>query len=178
MVAYLDKEHRKQPTLPPPREARVQVVVQAERNQLFELIVDIDAAKVVTNQYLRGKHSYIDSDYMTQVEAACIADVQVQNEIAKLDLPPEAKVVVEAWAYATDGMNDMSERTTMVSILLAALTDDATNTRPVLVLHATPRQPRCQLLCLSSRCMRRGVGEVEGHKGLQTAVSRAREYSQ
>lgn len=138
MVAYLDKEHRKQPAVPPPREARVQVVVQVEKNQLFELIVDIDAAKVVTNQYLKGKHSYIDSDYMTQVEAACIADEQVQNEISKLDLPPEAKVVVEAWAYATDGMNDMSERTTMVSKLLASLTDDSTNMRPVLVLYAIP----------------------------------------
>ena len=116
----------------------MQVVVQVEKNQLFELIVDIDAAKVVTNQYLKGKHSYIDSDYMTQVEAACIADEQVQNEISKLDLPPEAKVVVEAWAYATDGMNDMSERTTMVSKLLASLTDDSTNMRPVLVLYAIP----------------------------------------
>lgn len=158
----------------------MQVVVQAEKNKLFELVVDIDNAKVVTNQYLKGRHSYIDSDYMTQVEAACIADEQVQNEISKLDLPPEAKVVVEAWAYATDGMNDMSERTTMVSKLLArlTLTDDSTNTHPVLVLYAIPGQPRCQLLRLSSRCMRRGIGEIEGHKGLQVAVCRKRKGSQ
>lgn len=117
MIPYLEKEHRRQPVgHVPTRHARIEVVVKGSRNenQLFELIVDLDANKVVQKQHLKGKHSYIDSDYMQAVEKACLEDADVQAEIRTLNLPPEATVVVEAWAYATDGMNDMTERLTMV----------------------------------------------------------------
>lgn len=102
----------------PTRHARIEVVVQGSgsENHLFEIIVDLDADKVVQKQYLEGKHSYIDSDYMQAVEKACLADENVQTEIRSLNLPAEATVVVEAWAYATDGLNDMTERLTMASI--------------------------------------------------------------
>lgn len=51
---------------------------------------------------------------MQNVAAACLGDPKVQEEIRSLDLPPGATVVVEPWAYATDGLNDMKERQTMV----------------------------------------------------------------
>lgn len=117
MIPYLEKEHHRQPIgHVPTRYARVEVVIKGSRdeNQLFELIVDLDADKVVRKQHVKGKHSYIDADYMKAVEAACLASEDVQAEIRTLDLPPGATVVVEAWAYATDGMNDMTERVTMV----------------------------------------------------------------
>ncbi|TKW48514.1 Copper amine oxidase 1 [Colletotrichum tanaceti] len=50
---------------------------------------------------------------MAQVAAAVLADQKVQQEIQTLKLPEGATVVVEPWAYATDGMKDMSERWTM-----------------------------------------------------------------
>ena len=53
---------------------------------------------------------------MQTVEKACRADPRIDDEIRKLKLPSGATVVIEAWAYATDGMNDMNERTTMVRI--------------------------------------------------------------
>lgn len=118
MIPFLDQEHNRQtPDARPTRTARVQVVVrdnQSVSNSLVELLVDIDHASVVRKEHLVGKHSYIDPEYMKAVEKACISDPRVQDEIKKLKLPAEASVVVEAWAYATDGMNDMSERTTMV----------------------------------------------------------------
>lgn len=117
MIQFLDKEHRKQPTGPAPaRCARIEVVVKAYNgdNELFELLVDLDQEKVIAKQHQRGKHSYIDAAYVKQVEAACLANEEVQAEIRTLDLPPGASVVVEPWAYATDGMNDMSRRVTMV----------------------------------------------------------------
>ncbi|KAM3483453.1 hypothetical protein MY8738_003138 [Beauveria namnaoensis] len=116
MILYLEQEHLGQPiTEVPTRLARVEVIVKGSRdeNQLFELTVDLDSDKVVQKQHHKGKHSYIDSDYMQAVEKACLADDNVQAEISTLKLPPEATVVVEAWAYATDGMNDMTERLTM-----------------------------------------------------------------
>ena len=118
MVSFLDKEHRKQPIArPPPRCARVEVAISgAEKgSQLFELVVDLDNDRVSHKQHVEGKHSYIDAEYMKAVEAACLADKMVQAEIKTLDLPEGATVVVEPWAYATDGMNDMATRVTMVS---------------------------------------------------------------
>jgi primary-amine oxidase len=119
MIPFLDRQHNGLPTASarPARQARVQVIAPAVpqgANQLFELVVDLEKQVVVKLENLKGKHSYIDSSYMSEVEKACLADARVQAEIQTLQLPPEAVVCVEAWAYATDGMNDMSERTTMV----------------------------------------------------------------
>lgn len=116
MIAYLEKEHHRQvPGQVPTRYARVEVVVKGgdNKNQLFELIVDLDNDKVTRKQHIKGRHSYIDADYMKAVEAACLANKEVQTEIRTLNLPAGATVVVEPWAYATDGMNDMTERVTM-----------------------------------------------------------------
>ncbi len=120
MVPFLESEHRDQlEGKSPMRCARVEVVLenQTEDNELFELLVDLDNNRVNSKQHHRGKHSYIDSNYMKKVEAACLADADVQEEIRRLELPDSATVVVEPWAYATDGMNDMSRRITMVCFL-------------------------------------------------------------
>lgn len=118
MIPFLEREHRGQPPVSrPARTARVQVIVRNEsgsKNDLIELLVDLNRSAVTRQETLKGKHSYIDSEYMQAVEKACNADPRIQAEIKKLKLPPDASVVIEPWAYATDGMNDMSERTTMV----------------------------------------------------------------
>ena len=117
MVSFLDREHRGETTKKrPARIARVQVVIPGSTaNKFVELWVDLDQACVLQKQELAGKHPYIDSDYMQAVEKVCIEDPNVQKHIANLQLPANASVIVEAWAYATDGLNDMSKRTTMVS---------------------------------------------------------------
>lgn len=119
MIPFLDKENRKQPLgLAPTRCGRVEVIVKGhlDENELFDLLVDLDNDKVIAKQHQKNKHSYIDSAYMRDVEQACLANGEVQAEIKKLDLPAGATVVVEPWAYATDGMNDMTRRVTMVGI--------------------------------------------------------------
>lgn len=118
MIAFLDDEHKEQHLRDrPARCARVEVVVKAadEGNALFELLVDLSQEKVLAKQHQRGKHSYIDTAFMHQVEAACLADKTVQERIRVLNLPEGSFVVVEPWAYATDGENDMSKRLSMVS---------------------------------------------------------------
>ncbi|CAG9992219.1 unnamed protein product, partial [Clonostachys byssicola] len=117
MIEYLEKEHQKQPHGKiPARNARVEVVVKGQngQNELFELVVDLDTEKVASKKHQRGKHSYIDAEYMKAVEQACLANAEVQAEIRTLDLPAGSTVVVEPWAYATDGMNDMTTRISMV----------------------------------------------------------------
>ncbi|KAJ9625187.1 hypothetical protein H2204_010574 [Knufia peltigerae] len=116
MILFLDKEHRNQPLGEAPRRcARVELVVVGSdnHNELFDLLVDLDNDKVIAKKHQKGKHSYIDADYMKQVENACLANREVQEQIRKLGLPSGSTVVVEAWAYATDGMNDMAQRVTM-----------------------------------------------------------------
>ncbi|KAH6629136.1 copper amine oxidase [Boeremia exigua] len=115
LTTYLDAEHLG--SAPPvlARCARVEVLVKSgpDSNDLFELVIDVQSKSVVKQQRLEGKHSYIDAAYMQDVERACIADARVQSEIAKLALPEGASVIVEAWAYATDGASDMARRITM-----------------------------------------------------------------
>ncbi|KAJ5997985.1 hypothetical protein N7522_009645 [Penicillium canescens] len=116
MVAFLEKERlREAQTSRPPRAARVQVTVPSTSRsyELVELLVDLDSTKLIKQEHLTGKHPYIDSAYMQAVEKACRENARVQAEIQKLKLPAGASVVIEPWAYATDGMKDMSERTTM-----------------------------------------------------------------
>ena len=117
MIAFLDQEYRKLPVQwVPIRCARVEIVLRVENegNELHEIHVDLTKNTISKQQALKGKHSYIDSGYMKEVEAACMADRKVQDEIKKLDLPSGASGVVEPWAYATDGQNDMSKRISMV----------------------------------------------------------------
>ena len=104
----------------PPRTARVQVVTSQDKGpgKLFELLIDLDQEAVVSKQHLVGKHPFIDPEYMKAAEKACNEDEKVQAEIAKLELPPEATVCIEPWAYAPDGMSDMALRTTMASTQL------------------------------------------------------------
>lgn len=112
MITFLEKGAER-----PTRCARVEVVTKLpeEKNALFELLVDLDSRKVIAKQHQRGKHSYIDAAYMQQVEAACLTNDEVQRQIQVLNLPEGSSVVVEPWAYATDGENDMSQRVSMVS---------------------------------------------------------------
>lgn len=126
MIPFLDHEHSGKPvTARPPRIAMVQVVILGQENKppkLFELLVNLGEGTITEKQHLAGKHSYIDAEYMKEVERACMADPRVKEEIDTLDLPDGATVCVEPWAYATDGMNDLTRRITMVSPLSLPLT--------------------------------------------------------
>lgn len=84
-------------------------------------MVDLNAATITSKASLPGKHSFIDAEFMAQVAAACLADSGIQQEIETLKLPEGATVVVEPWAYATDGMKDMKDRWTMVSLRIRHL---------------------------------------------------------
>jgi primary-amine oxidase len=116
MILFMESSNPKDR---PTRHARVDVVVETadkeEKFALFELLVDLDQGKVVAKQHHAGKHSYIDTEFMQRVEKACLADGQVKEQISGLGLPEGAQVVVEPWAYATDGENDMRRRVSMVS---------------------------------------------------------------
>lgn len=117
MVSWLEAYDSGQTQcIPPPRTARVQVITQERQNsnKLIELVIDLRRGETISQQHLVGKHSYIDAAYMKTVEKACMADAWVQHELSKLDIPENASVVAEPWAYATDGLNDMSERLSMV----------------------------------------------------------------
>ena len=117
MLEYLNAEHRHKTKGPKvSRCARVEVVVKSStgNNDLYDLLVNLDINQVTRKQHQVGKHSYIDAEYMKQVEAACLANERVQAEIKTLKLPDGASVIVEPWAYATDGMNDMTKRVSMV----------------------------------------------------------------
>lgn len=112
MIPFLEEERSGSTSKRPARVARVQLFIDRE---LHEVKVSLDAASVVSDESLPGRHSYIDTEFMQRAGDACLADSRVQDEIKSLNLPKGATVVVEPWAYATDGMLDEKERWTMVS---------------------------------------------------------------
>lgn len=144
MVRFLEHANRGEKARErPARIARVQAVFPGgSANKFIELWVDLDQAAILKEEHLIGKHPYIDSDYMQAVEKACMADPKVQEHIAHLQLPDGASVIVEAWAYATDGTNDMSQQTTMVNhayptpICPTTIKNEMLTWCIVLVLHA------------------------------------------
>ncbi|KAL5612238.1 hypothetical protein BROUX41_000222 [Berkeleyomyces rouxiae] len=127
LLPFLDAAARGEtPASWPVRMARVHVMTggaeeedspekpaQAQGQLLFEFHVDLNAGQVVYREHKKGKHSYIDAEFMGRVQDACLADARVQDEILKLQLPEGSSVVVEPWEYSTDGLNDVSQRTTM-----------------------------------------------------------------
>jgi primary-amine oxidase len=152
MVAFLDREHSGEQILErPPRVAMVQLInfgAQNDPYQLFEVLVNLNEGIIVEKRHLKGKHSFIDAEYMKDVEKACMADTRVQEEISTLDLPDGATVCVEPWAYATDGMNDMTRRITMVRFLRSLCPRKSADSLTVLVLHASWEPSGRKLLCL------------------------------
>ena len=116
LIPFLQAEHKgEDPLSAPNRLARVDVVLNgSDGNELFELLVDLAADKVIKKEHIKGKHSFADPTYMKSVEIACLGSEKVQEEIKSLDLPEGSHVVVEPWTYATDGMNNMSLRISMV----------------------------------------------------------------
>ncbi|KAL3439730.1 copper amine oxidase [Aspergillus insuetus] len=124
MIPFLESEHAGiRAAARPARLSRAQVVLPGSQgaSKLLELIIDISSQQVVNTERLIGRHSYIDPEYMRLVETACLADPRVQEGIKKLKLPANSTVVVEPWAYGTDGLNDMSERLTMCWFYLRLL---------------------------------------------------------
>ncbi|KAI2791227.1 Copper amine oxidase 1 [Penicillium oxalicum] len=115
MILFLEAARQGQDYAPPVRAACVQVTLMGDSksNVMVELTVNLTSGSVIKREDLPGKHPFIDSAYMQAAEKACRADPRIEAEIQKLGLPKDAEVVVEPWAYATDGMNNMSERTTM-----------------------------------------------------------------
>ncbi|KAK4244206.1 copper amine oxidase [Corynascus novoguineensis] len=125
MVPFLEMEHggREKPK-PPTRLARV----QAHINETFtEYKVDLDQQVVVAEEVLHGRHGHIDGEYMRKVELACMGDSRVKEQVALLNLPKEATVVVEPWTYGPDGMNDMSKRMTMCWFYMRLVDDHDAN---------------------------------------------------
>lgn len=120
MISFLESELCGKSRARPVRAARVQVTVRgnSKPDEMIELIVDLTSGSIIKKEHLKGRHPYIDSAYMQAAEKACRADPRIEAEIQKLKLPEGAQVVVEPWAYATDGMNDVSERTTMVRLAI------------------------------------------------------------
>lgn len=112
MIAFRSKEHADESATPPKRIAKVHAYI---RQAFHEIVVDVKARAVASDEMLKGRHSHVDSAYMKKVEEACLRDPRVQTDIEALKLPEGATVVVEPWTYATDGENDMSSRITMVS---------------------------------------------------------------
>jgi len=120
MILFLNLSHsnaESTPT-PPARIAKVHVHVGSV---FHELSIDLGKEAIVSDEVVEGRHPHIDPDFMRRVELACLAHPNVQGMIASLKLPEGATVVVEPWAYGTDGMNDMSKRLTMVIIPTACL---------------------------------------------------------
>jgi primary-amine oxidase len=116
LVPYLQAERANQARSKIPRQAFCQYYLN-DRQQFHQVKVDIDTGELSNKEALPGKHSYTDAEEGIKAEAGCLADTTVQAAIKQLDLPEDAKIVVEPWTYAPDGIEDMSQRIIMVCCL-------------------------------------------------------------
>jgi primary-amine oxidase len=165
MVPFLDTEHGGQrESKRPARLAKVQAHI-GKRFSEFKL--DLDREAVISEEELHGRHPHIDGDHASKAELACMADPRVKEQIAALKLPKGATVVVEPWTYGTDGMNDMSDRMTMVFLNdLVLVLDSLFNLVLVLVLHALVRRPGRKLLRIPPGSLRRNDQRPHGDQHL------------
>ena len=116
-MPFLDAEHEGSPSATrPARIATVQAFLGAKRSSehFYELKVNVQTGKIVHKQQLVGRHPHVDGNDMVRNEKACLGDPKVQAAIKAMQLPAGAVVKIEPWTYATDGMNDMSEKINMV----------------------------------------------------------------
>jgi primary-amine oxidase len=118
MITFLDAEHSGRLDLDskPARLATVQVFLGAQRTSehFYELKVDVATGEIVRKEQLLGRHPHVDGNDGVRTEKACLEDPAVQAAIKDLHLPDGAEVKIEPWTYATDGMNDMKQKITMV----------------------------------------------------------------
>ena len=117
MTAYLDAEHGGdgQPLPYPARLAMVQTFLGPRNSDNFyQLKVNVDSGEIVHKEQLIGCHPHVDVNDMRKTERACLDDPQVQDAIKNMKLPEGAIIKIEPWTYATDGMNDMKQKITMV----------------------------------------------------------------
>ncbi|KIX04344.1 uncharacterized protein Z518_05212 [Rhinocladiella mackenziei CBS 650.93] len=115
MIAFLDAEHD-EGTLPtsPSRIALVQMFLgPRDGEHFYQLKVNVDSGAIAQKEQLLGCHPHVDAEDMKNIERACLNDPGVQAAVKDMQLPDGAVVKIEPWTYATDGMNDMSQKITM-----------------------------------------------------------------
>jgi len=93
----------------------VQAFLDSRNSENFyQLKVDVDSGAIVQKEQLLGCHPHVDANDMQNTEQACLNDPRVQAAIKEMQLPEGAIIKIEPWTYATDGMNDMKRKITMV----------------------------------------------------------------
>ncbi|EXJ84588.1 primary-amine oxidase [Capronia epimyces CBS 606.96] len=115
MIQFLEAESKHD--IPQTRLARV-AMVQAflgprDSDHFFQLKVDVTSGKILKQAQLHGCHPHVDASDMQRIERACLDNSGVQDAIKAMQLPEGALVKIEPWTYATDGMNDMSQKINM-----------------------------------------------------------------
>ncbi|KAJ2899929.1 putative copper amine oxidase 1 protein [Zalerion maritima] len=75
--------------------------------KLHEAVVNLTQGRVEGNVRLGPNlHPNSDGEEILLVERACLEDLRVQAEIAKLELPDDAVIVLDPWIYGSDGVDD------------------------------------------------------------------------
>lgn len=176
MIPFLDAEHGLGQPSKPARVAMVQTFLGPRNSDHFyQLKVDVNSGEITDKRQLAGCHPHVDASDMQKAEAECLKDARVQAAIKAMQLPEGATVKIEPWTYATDGMNDMSQKITMVSHH-DVFTPVKAHRVAVLLLHATYQPPRCESLCIPTRSLRRNVWRCTGPEDILSPTWNVERY--
>lgn len=117
MIRFLEAEnHGVQPLPTLARIAMVQVFLgPRDSDHFYHLKIDAHSGEITEKRQLKGRHPHVDANDMRKAEQECLNDPEVQAAIRAMHLPEGATVKIEPWTYGTDGVNDMSQKITMVS---------------------------------------------------------------
>ncbi|EXJ78186.1 hypothetical protein A1O3_09347 [Capronia epimyces CBS 606.96] len=108
VLVYLQDPSVDKGTPPRPIDRKARVYYHARGSQLLgKAVVNITAGAVEENAELADVQGPVDWVEFDLVQTACNSHPAVLAEVAKLKLPPGAKVINDPWAYGTD---DAAER--------------------------------------------------------------------
>lgn len=110
VIPYLEAEHAGT-TLPDvPRTAYV-LYVMRNTYKTFEAIVDIPARQLLSNAEIpEDCQPSADPTELFEIEAIALNSPEVQKELERLMLPPNAVIVCDPWTYGSDGDDDATRK--------------------------------------------------------------------
>jgi len=113
-------------------------VLITKQNKFHEAVLNLTRKTVERNVRLGANiHAPGDGEEIIAIERIALEDAGVQAELAKMQLPEGAQVVVDPWIYGADGVND-DERMWQLFFYMRGTADELDSNHYAIPLPISP----------------------------------------